>query len=74
MVHLLVMVLGIAAFYWADLKSDSAFFSFVLPLVFFVSALYALGLGVVILRGKGLGRREREAEALRFLEHLNKKP
>ncbi len=74
MVHLLVMVLGIAAFYWADLKSGSAFFSFVLPLVFFVAVLYAMGLGVVILRGKGLSRQDKESEALRFLEHLNKKP
>lgn len=68
------MMLGIAAFYWADLKSESVFFNFLLPLVFFVTVLYAMGLGVVILRGKGLSRQDRKSEALRFLEHLNKKP
>ena len=74
MMHIFVLVLGVAAFYWTDVNSDSAVFSFVLPLVFFVSVLYALGLGVVIMRGKGLSRRDKESEALRFLEHLNKKP
>lgn len=74
MAHLLVLAIGIAAFYWADLQSDSTFFSFVLPLVFFVAVLYAMGLGVVILRGKGLSGQDRESADLRFLEHLNKKP
>ena len=74
MVHLLVIVLGIGAYVWSDVHSDSAFFSFVLPLVFFVCVLYAMGLGVVILRGKSLSRQDKESEALRFLEHLNKKP
>jgi hypothetical protein len=74
MVHLLIIVLGIAAYVWSDVHSNSIFFNFVLPLAFFVSVLYAMGLGVVILRGRGLGRRDRESEALRFLEQLNKKP
>ena len=72
MVHLLIIVLGVAAYVWSDLDSDSAFFSFVLPLMFFVTVLYAMGLGIVILRGKGLSRQDRESEALRFLDHLSK--
>jgi hypothetical protein len=74
MVHLVVIALGIAAYYWSDLDSDSTFLNFVLPLVFFVAVLYAMGLGVVLFQGKGLSRLNRESEELRFLEHLNKKP
>lgn len=74
MVHLVVIALGIAAFFLSDLNSPSTVFSFVLPLVFFVVVLYAMGLGVVLLKGKGLSRLNRESEELRFWEHLNKKP
>lgn len=71
MVHLLIIVLGIAAFYWTDANSESAFFSFVLPLAFFVSVLYAMLLGVYLIQRKGLNRARRPSEDLRFWTHMN---
>ncbi len=71
MVHILIIALGIAAFFLSDVHSSSTVFSFVLPLVFLITVLYAMGLGVVIMRGKGLPRQDRESEALRFWAHMS---
>ena len=65
-------MLGIAAYVWSDIHSNSIFFNFVLPLVFFVAILYAMVVGVYLLKGKPLRRESRRNEELRFLQHLNK--
>ena len=72
MVHLLIIVLGIAAYVGSDARSDSTFFNFVLPIVCFVSVLYAMLLGVYLWKGKPLQRGNRTDEELRFLQYLNK--
>ena len=71
MFHLLIIALGIAAFHWSDFNSDSTFFNFVLPLVFFVAVLYAMGLGVALLQGRGLVRKKRSDAEMRFWAEMS---
>jgi hypothetical protein len=70
MVHLLILMLGIAAFVWSDLSSPSTFFNFVLPLVFFVAVLYSMMVGFYLIQRKGLGRESQSDADMRFLAHI----
>jgi hypothetical protein len=71
MVHLLILMLGIAAFVWSDFSSPSTFFNFVLPLVFFVVVLYSMVVGVYLIQRKSLGRESQSDADLRFLAHVS---
>jgi hypothetical protein len=70
MVHLLILMLGIAAFVWSDLSNSSTFFNFVLPLVFFVAVLYSMMVGFYLIQRKGLGRESQRDAEMRFLAHI----
>jgi hypothetical protein len=70
MVHLLILMLGIAAYAWSDLSSPSTFFNFVLPLVFFVTVLYSMMVGIYLIQRKNLHRESQSDADMRFLAHI----
>ena len=70
MVHLLILMLGVAAFVWSDFSSPSTLFNFVLPLVFFVAVLYSMVMGVYLIQRKGLRRENQRDADMRFLAHI----
>ena len=71
MIHIVILILGIAAYFGTDFTSDSTLLSFVFPLAFFVAVLYAMLLGVYLVQGRNLERLNRSDEEMRFLAHLN---